>query len=433
VVGINKSDKMFNKFTQDRLLYLVGVCQLVLTPFTVAYNITMAKYMHMIKFLIFMPMRFLAFKKRKWHYYMVEFCYYASLLLNLFILQERCFGGIFNKYFISIYGITTGPLLWATIFNNDKLFVHSQSHLTSTYIHLTPALMAWGLRWNNNNTEFLQLFPLDFSYYGIKNSYIELLYQFRYTYMPWFIVYYFYMFDYKWERIIEKDNKTMYRQFAENNKSLFGQLVNKIDNRYIAGLLYMIIHLTSALITALFAIVQFHNIYINTTCVIIAFLITNWAGSYKIITALHLYEKCKTKQKERQDQKLINEPSDISSSVVSSAKNTTTVEDVDEWNQTTSFKQLNKDSNDKDDKKHVTFATLPESTKKTNLPENIRRNKSITNLPESIKKIPETIKNLPETVGKLKLTQTILEQLPDSITESSYLQKLKQNKEKKTN
>jgi hypothetical protein len=285
-------------FMKLRITYVIGAFQLVFTPFILFYNMTLAKYIHVFKFLVLMPMRFLDFKKRKWHYYMMEFCYYASVLLNLFIIQELLLGGIVNQYFITVYAFASGPLIWTIYLNNDKLFLHSQSHLTTTYIHMTPAMMVWGLRWHNNGIDFKELYPIDMSINGIYSSYIKMLNLTVPVYMIWAVVYYFYMFVFRWERINKKDNMTMYRQFAENKKMNFGKVATKMKSRYTKGILYIMTHIISTLITTFIAMIMFNNYYINTGFIIFTFIVTNWFGSYKLIKAIMFYETNQKKLKQ---------------------------------------------------------------------------------------------------------------------------------------
>lgn len=288
---------MISEFTKMRLMYVMGAFQLVFTPFILFYNMTLAKYLHIVKFIILMPLRFRTFKKMKWHYFMVEFCYYAGLLLNLFIIQERFMDGIYNYYFITIYAFSSGPLLFAIFLNRDKLFIHSQSHLTSTYIHMTPALMVWGLRWHNNGEDFKEIYPIDFTFNHVCEDYFNMMKLTLPVYAIWAILYYLYMFVFAWDRIYEKDNQTMYRQFAENENLPIKKYTDKINSQYVKGLLYLFTHFISFSITSFIAMTMFNNYYINTTVIVSAFILSNWFGSYKLVKAIMHYDEWRKNNK----------------------------------------------------------------------------------------------------------------------------------------
>lgn len=306
--GFNGIERFMNKhideFTKLRIMYVLGAFQLVFTPFILMYNMRIAKVIHIVKFLFLMPLRFRTFKKMKWHYYMTEFCYYAGLLLNLFILQEWFMDGYFNEYFISVYAFATGPLMFAIYLNRDKLFLHSQSHLTSTYIHMTPALMVWGLRWHNNKTDFTEKFPVDFSVMGVLSYYGYMLRLTVPIYMVWAVAYYWYMFVHKWDDIYKKDNQTMYRQFAENEKNDLSKIEKKLKSPYTKGLLYVGVHACSALITSFLAMLMFNSYYLNIIGIITSFLSINWFGSYKLIKAIMMYEASR-KEKKKEEEKAV--------------------------------------------------------------------------------------------------------------------------------
>lgn len=286
-------------FTRLRLMHVIGNVDLVTTVFLLFYNMTWAKHFHILKFVILMPLRFLTFKKKRWHYYMLEFCYYAGLLLNMFILQEEYLGGIFNKYFITVYTFASGPLLFAIYLNRDKLFLHSLSHLTTNYIHMTPALMAWALRWHNDRFDFTLQYPPDPSILGILRCYfIDYLPNAIPIYIVWAVSYYFYMFVFKWNRIYEKDNLTMYRQFAENEKLKVSKIDKKLKSPYMKGAFYVGSHALSALITSFIGIVMFNNYVLNMLIVCVTFVSISWFGSYKMMKAICMYEEHRQKEKE---------------------------------------------------------------------------------------------------------------------------------------
>lgn len=286
-------------FTKLRLMHVVGNVDLVVTVFLLFYNMTWAKHFHIFKFIILIPLRFLTFKRKKWHYYMLEFCYYAGLLLNLFILQEEYLGGIFNKYFITVYVFASGPLLFAIYLNRDKLFLHSLSHLTTNYIHMTPALMVWALRWHNDRSDFIAQYPPYSSIADILKCYfVDYLPNALPIYIVWAVSYYLYMFVFKWNRIYEKDNLTMYRQFMENDKLKVSKIDKKLKSPYMKGIFYIGTHALSALITSFVGVIMFNIYSLNMIVICVTFIAISWFGSFKMMKAICMYEEHRRKEKE---------------------------------------------------------------------------------------------------------------------------------------
>lgn len=269
---------------------------LVSTPFIVGYNIEVAKLLHLLKFLILMPIRYKFFVSRGWQYYMCEFCYYASVLFNLFLVQEKFLGGIWNNYFLSIYTVATGPLLVAIMLNRDKLFIHSHSHLTTAYIHLTPALLAWGMRWHNVGQDYQQMYPPDFSVSSILRTYWAVLVQFKWLYLFWLASYYASFFIIWWTYLKEGNFRTVFFDFANNDKLWISRRVASLSPM-LKGAVYILGHVINFIVTSLFGVICFHNFWINTVAIIMGFLITNWFASYKVIKALNVYDEVRYQQK----------------------------------------------------------------------------------------------------------------------------------------
>lgn len=281
---------MISDFTLTRLQYVFGSLQMVITPFLVAYNVNLAKIDHLVKFMFLMPFRFRQFRKINWEYYMLEFCYWASLVFNLFLVQNMFLDGYFDDYFPAIYSFATGPILFAIFLNRDKLFIHSQSHLITTYIHLTPALMAWGLRWNNNDIDFANKFPVNFSLPGVRDTYLSLWSKYLVIYFPWMICYYFIVFVWKWDHILKNGKKNVFHDLSGNNKFILSPLANKVKSKYTKGLLYCFFHLFNLSITSFLSTLAFHNYYINTAFVVGGFVATTWFASYKYIKSIQEYD-----------------------------------------------------------------------------------------------------------------------------------------------
>ena len=49
--------------------------------------------------------------------------------------------------FFTYWGFANGPLAFATVFLNNAIVLHDIENLASCYIHLSPALLTWTMRW----------------------------------------------------------------------------------------------------------------------------------------------------------------------------------------------------------------------------------------------------------------------------------------------
>lgn len=172
----------------------------ILTVFLIPYNIKLASWFYVAKFTFFMIIRFLEYKKKKWHYFLTEFCYWVNIMLALYIILHSMKYKV-NWLFRDLYGMTQGPLAFATLFFGDKLVFHHLQHFISIFIHLSPLLITTGIRWFDYT-----------NYFGIENKikldcWTECKINFMrssWIYVTWAIFYYFIMFWIIDERLQKK-------------------------------------------------------------------------------------------------------------------------------------------------------------------------------------------------------------------------------------
>ncbi|KAF9617280.1 hypothetical protein IFM89_035224 [Coptis chinensis] len=70
----------------------------------------------------------------KWHYYLLDFCYYANtIFLIMLLLFPRN-----EKFFMVCFSFAEGPLAWALIVWRCSLVFSSLDKLVSVLIHLLP-------------------------------------------------------------------------------------------------------------------------------------------------------------------------------------------------------------------------------------------------------------------------------------------------------
>jgi len=112
--------------------------------------------LHLVLGFIFLPWRFLRFRQRNWEWYLVDFCYcvtYFTFIGCLFALARSTLGfpsPIYRFNYEAIragFAFANGALVLAVPLFGNKIVFHDVDNTTSVYIHLSPALMFWTLRW----------------------------------------------------------------------------------------------------------------------------------------------------------------------------------------------------------------------------------------------------------------------------------------------
>ena len=83
-----------------------------------------------------LPLRFYQYKKRAWHYFLFDLCYYVTILNFIFIW----FLPANPSLFIACYCLSHGSLASAVITWRNSLVFHDQDKVTSLYVHIYAPL-----------------------------------------------------------------------------------------------------------------------------------------------------------------------------------------------------------------------------------------------------------------------------------------------------
>ena len=99
------------------------------------------------KALTLIPYRWYLYKKTRWHYSLLDFCYFTNFLTLLYFwlpMPDIIRGGLF----ITVFAFANGPLLLAVLLWRNSFVPHSTDKMTSLFIHISPAIALWGVRWS---------------------------------------------------------------------------------------------------------------------------------------------------------------------------------------------------------------------------------------------------------------------------------------------
>ncbi|XP_048133762.1 glycerophosphocholine acyltransferase 1 isoform X1 [Rhodamnia argentea] len=105
-------------------------------------------YVYCLFYVIFVPLRWIYYRFKKWHYYLLDFCYYANtiFLVDLLLYPKN------EKLFMVCFSFAEGPLAWALIVWRCSLVFSSVDKIVSVLIHLLPGLVFFTIRWWNPAT-----------------------------------------------------------------------------------------------------------------------------------------------------------------------------------------------------------------------------------------------------------------------------------------
>jgi hypothetical protein len=96
-----------------------------------------ARWVHIsytLQALYLLPMRIYKYKKRAWHYFLFDLCYYVTILNFLFIWAFPSNAALF----VACYCLSHGSLASAVITWRNSLVFHDSDKVTSLFIHIYP-------------------------------------------------------------------------------------------------------------------------------------------------------------------------------------------------------------------------------------------------------------------------------------------------------
>ena len=77
----------------------------------------------------------------------MDFCYFTNFLILLYLWLPSYFNTLRGMLFPTVFGFTNGPLLAAIVLWRNSVVPHSVDKMTSMFIHTSPAIALWGIRW----------------------------------------------------------------------------------------------------------------------------------------------------------------------------------------------------------------------------------------------------------------------------------------------
>lgn len=252
----------------NRIFFTIGVLGIIGNSYLLGYDLFLSELLYLIELIILLIHRFIVFKKRKNHYYMLEYCYYANFLTAIFIGFDIIYD-LSIKWFISLYGLVFGPLLYGIFITKDKLYFHSISHLTSVFIHILPVIICSDIRWNKYSNK-----SPTFSYiYNINIKYTIPIYTL------WIIMYYIILFMIKRNKLYDKEYKTAFGDLLRKPNSFIHRF--NIQNNRGMELIYILFHYIYFLITMTISSIIFNSWIINRIIPIILLIFSIWNSSKK--------------------------------------------------------------------------------------------------------------------------------------------------------
>lgn len=128
---------------QDKSSFTLGVLNVCITCYLMGAAPEYFYLWHTPKAVILISLRWYTFKQSKQHYLLYDFCYWANIMGLVYLWVKPTSARLFQIFFV----VANGPLAWSVLTFSQSLVFHSQAHMTSVFIHVSPMLLSHALRW----------------------------------------------------------------------------------------------------------------------------------------------------------------------------------------------------------------------------------------------------------------------------------------------
>ncbi|EAU84937.1 hypothetical protein CC1G_00456 [Coprinopsis cinerea okayama7 len=118
--------------TREKVSFFFGVMNLLASSLMFGLAPQWVHISYTIQGLYLLPLRYYQYKKRAWHYFLFDLCYYVTILnfIYFWIFPSS------KMLFIACYCMSHGSLASAVITWRNSLVFHDQDKITSLFIHI---------------------------------------------------------------------------------------------------------------------------------------------------------------------------------------------------------------------------------------------------------------------------------------------------------
>jgi hypothetical protein len=172
--------------------------------------------------------------------------------------------------------ISNGPLAWSVLAFNQALVFHKWQNMTSVFIHVSPMMFSWGLRWFSAEHDFAICMDPPQCVQGLSSTSLlwDALARF---YVWWIVLYYVWLFIINGEYIESRGFKTLYDRVSTKQLRFLFQRMDTSD--LVKKAFYMFLHLVFGTVTMLLASVFWFNKEAHLTFIIVMCTASAWNAS----------------------------------------------------------------------------------------------------------------------------------------------------------
>ena len=239
---------------------------------------------------VLLSARVVYYRLLRYHYFLFDFCYYANSFVLLFLWVWNDSEWLFGV----TWAYSVGPLLFAVPLYNNMIVLQHIDKTTSNFIHFSPALTMWAVRWWDCAS-----MPVTTTTPGFFSFYLPAMGM----YLIWAVLYYLIIFVITFQRCQAKHNLTLYTWMMEDSKA-YAYRWSGAFGEALRPLIFMLGHLTVFSVGIVVSYIAMVSFVMNTALLMWIGVISVWnASGYYMEYFAKDYEKKLAELKEMSKQK----------------------------------------------------------------------------------------------------------------------------------
>ncbi|BGP16279.1 hypothetical protein JCM10213_007724 [Rhodosporidiobolus nylandii] len=210
---------------RDKISFLCGVMNVLVSALLLGFHPTWLPAWYSVQMLFYMPYRLYTYKRKAYHYFLFDLCYFVNLLTLVYLWLAPSSTILFE----ACYGLTLGTLGTAIATWRNSLVFHSLDKVISLAIHIFPPLVFTVIR---------HFYPRDLAlerYPALKE--LEHLRPWRTiaicmgVYTLWQLLYFHFVIQLRAEKIKE-GRATSFTYMVNDKKRLIGKIAAKVPAKW---------------------------------------------------------------------------------------------------------------------------------------------------------------------------------------------------------
>ncbi|KAH3761595.1 AMP-binding protein [Pelomyxa schiedti] len=254
---------------KDKLFFSIGVVNVALSTFIVGVAPSKYYIFFTLKCCLLLGVRYISYRRDGRQYLFWDFCYWSNFLFLLYVWFWDS-----RTVFRILFVVANGPLAWSVVAFSNRTVFHNREQMTSLFIHVSPMLLSYCLRWNPSAFDVCEGGALNDCWANPLWLFLGALLK---CYVIWLVLYYVWVFIILGPRAREKKYKTMFDWYTSEGT---GQLINRFHpNHLVNKLLYCMMHCVCSTIALFLGSLLWNSHIAHFSFIVIINLIGIWQGA----------------------------------------------------------------------------------------------------------------------------------------------------------